>query len=68
MARRRVWRLLIRRERRGEVRKRAALLIQTVYRGYKLRKLLKWWVWGAFTIQVRYGAHAFHVRCETLVE
>ncbi len=53
MARRRVWRLLIRRQRKGEVRTRAAILIQTVYRGYKLRKLLKWWVWGAFTIQVR---------------
>ncbi len=52
MARRRVWRLLIRRQRKGEVRTRAAILIQTVYRGYKLRKLLKWWVWGAFTIQV----------------
>jgi hypothetical protein len=64
MARRRVWRLLIRRQRRGEIRKRAVLLIQTVYRGYKLRKLLKWWVWAAFTIQVRRFAASMHMEAK----
>ena len=75
MARRQVWRLLIRRQRRGEVRTRAAILIQTVYRGYKLRKLLKWWRWGAYVIQVplllpRWGGQqlrAVHVYCPACV-